>query len=368
VKQEAGARARSIALTLATSVGTVAAASAVGWFLLGRKPIDVVMTFLLGVVVVAVWRGYMASVLTTALSVAAFDYFFTEPYFSFVVTDRRYLLTFAIMLFVALVIGNQTEHLRRSLETTRARDAEIRNERLRNALLSSVSHDLRTPLAVVKGAATALTDPGIELTAERRREYAQAIADEASRIDRVVRNLLDMTKLEAGVLRARKDWHSLEEVIGSALARLEEQLEGRRVKVTIAPDAALAPLDTILIEQVLVNLVENATKYTPAGSPIDVDVRTVTEGTEGVEVAVADVGPGVPPGEEERIFQKFERGADRAPGMGLGLTICRGILAAHDGTLSCAARPGGGAVFRFVLPRPEPPQAPGRLPEIPPEA
>ncbi len=353
--------ARNLPISVAASLGTVVVASFVGWFLLGRRPVDVVMTFLLGVVLVAVWLGYSASVLTAALSVAAFDYVFTPPYFSFFVTDRRWLLTFAVMLIVALVIGNQTEHLRRSIEATKVRDAEIRVERLRNALLSSVSHDLRTPLAVVKGAASALADPTIELAVDRQREYAQTISDEASRIDRLVRNLLAMTKIEAGVMRVKKEWHSIEEAIGTALARLEDQLSDRRVKVTIEPSAALAPFDTILIEQVLVNLVENALKYTPAGSPIDIDARAVEQ---AVEVSVADSGPGVPAGDEERIFRKFERGGNDKPGMGLGLTICRGILAVHEGALWCEPRAGGGAVFRFVLPRTEPPPSQARLPEL----
>jgi two-component system sensor histidine kinase KdpD len=265
------------------------------------------------------------------------------------------------MLIVALVIGNQTEHLRRSIEATKVRDAEIRVERLRNALLSSVSHDLRTPLAVVKGAASALADPSIELSVDRQREYAQTISDEASRIDRLVRNLLAMTKIEAGAMRVRKQWHSIEEAIGTSLARLEDQLSDRLVKVTIAPSAALAPFDEILIEQVMVNLVENASKYTPVGSPIDIDVHPVDQ---GVEVSIADRGPGVPTGDEERIFRKFERGGIDKPGMGLGLTICRGILAVHEGALWCEPRQGGGAVFRFVLPRTESPPSQERLPEI----
>jgi two-component system sensor histidine kinase KdpD len=354
-------RVQRIAVTVAVSAGTTFIAACVGWFVLGRRPVDVVMTLLLGVVLVAVWRGHTASVVTTAFSVAAFDFVFTEPYFSFVVADRRYLLTFTVMLVVALLIGNQTERLRRNIEIAREKDAEIREERLRNALLSSVSHDLRTPLAVLKGAATALVDPAIELTPERQREYAQTISEEADHVDRIVRNLLVMTRLEAGAMRVTKEWHAIEEAIGTALERLNEELGSRRVKVEIAPVAALAPFDTVLIEQVLVNLIENATKHTPSGSPIDIEVHPVDR---GIEVAVSDVGPGVPEGAEERIFGKFERAGSEKPGMGLGLTICRGILTAHDGVLWYEPRPGGGAVFRFVLPRTEPLPSQARLPEL----
>ena len=214
----------SARVTVLASIVTVGLAVAVGWFLLDHRLTDVVMTFLLGVVLMAVWFGYAASLVTTVLSVAAFDFFFTEPYFSFDVYDKRHVLTFAVMLLVALVISNQTEHLRRSISATREREMEIQNERLRNALLSSVSHDVRTPLGVIKGAATALLEQGETLSPERRREYVQAISDEASRVNRLVGNLLDMTSLEAGAMRVRnKEWQPLEEVIGVALGRLEDQ-------------------------------------------------------------------------------------------------------------------------------------------------
>lgn len=362
-------------MAVLASVVTVGLAVAVGWVVLDHRLTDVVMTFLMGVVLMAVWFGYVASLVTTVLSVAAFDFFFTEPYFSFDVYDRRHVLTFAVMLFVALVISDQTEHLRRSIAATREREVEVENERLRNALLSSVSHDLRTPLAVVKGAATALLEQEETLSPERRREYAQAISDEANRVNRLIRNLLDMTSLEAGALRVRKEWLPLEEVIGVALSRLEDQLGARPVNVRIAPDAALAPFDATLLEHVLVNLVENALKYTPSLSPLEINARRVDA---GVEVEVADAGAGVPPGQEERIFTKFHRASDTAVGMGLGLTICRGIVTAHGGRIWCENRPTGGASFRFVLPcgddappmkvLPELPEGAGASPEATPRA
>ena len=344
-KSVSGLRSYGVA-SLATVV-TVGLAVAIGWYFLDRRQTDVLMTLLLGVVLTAVRFGYAASLMTAVLSVLAFDFFFVEPYFSLDVYDGRYILTFAVMFFVALVISNQTEHLRRSLAATRERDIEIENERLRNSLLSSVSHDLRTPLAVVKGAATALLEQEATLPPERRREYLQAISDEASRINRFVRNLLDVTSLEAGALRARTEWQPLEEVIGVALNRMEDQLGARPVRVRIAPDAALAPFDATLIEHVLVNLLENAVKYTPREAPLEINARRVTS---GVEVEVADGGPGIPPGQEEQVFTKFHRAAPAAAGMGLGLTICRGIITTHGGRIWCENRPGGGASFRFVLP------------------
>jgi two-component system sensor histidine kinase KdpD len=359
---DSAAGRRSLPVALLAAVVTVIVGVAIGWFVLDSRPTDVVMTLLLGVVLTALRFGYATSIATTVLSVLAYDYFFTEPIFRLEVYDRRDLLTFAVMLFVALVISNQTERLRRSMAATRAREIEIENERLRNALLSSVSHDLRTPLGVVKGAATALLEQEDTLPQERRREYLQAISDEASRINRFVRNLLDVTSLEAGALRARKEWQPLEEVIGVALNRMEEPLGARPVQVRIDPDAALAPFDATLIEHVLVNLVENATKYTPRESRLEINARRVES---GVEIEVADGGPGIPVGQEEQVFAKFHRATPAAAGMGLGLTICRGIVTAHGGRIWCENRPAGGASFRFVLPWGDGAPKMNVLPEVP---
>jgi two-component system sensor histidine kinase KdpD len=222
----------------------------------------------------------------------------------------------------------------------------METEQMRSSLLSSVSHDLRTPLAVVTGAAsTMLEDTVSDAT---RRELTETILQEAQRLNRLVRNLLDMTRLEAGALRVKKEWQPLEEVVGSALNRLEDALAGRHVETELASDLPLVPLDAVLIEQVLVNLLENALKYTPAGSPIEIRARTRPV---GVEVVVADRGPGIPPGEEQRIFDKFYRApGTQAGGVGLGLAICRGIVLAHGGQLFVLNRAGGGAEFRFQLP------------------
>ena len=346
----------------------VALETAASWWLLGQRGTDIVMIYLLGVVVIAMRFGYVPSLVTIALSVAAFDFFFTVPHFSFAVDDKRYLLTFVIMVFVAFVISNLNERVRRlaarttELALDRARlaeeaqrvHAEIQTERLRNALLSSVSHDLRTPLAVVQGAATALLDGGSASWSPRQLEYLQTISDEADRLNRLVRNLLDMTALQAGALRVRKRWHPLEEVVGVALNRLEESLGSRPVEVRIAEDASLVAADETRLQQVIVNLVENATRYTPTGTPMRIGARRVPA---GVEIEVTDSGPGVPAGQEDAIFEKFHRVASTAGGMGLGLTICRGIVTAHGGTIWCESARPSGASFRFVLPfEGDPPQ------------
>lgn len=317
------------------------------------------MLYLLGVMIIAMRFGYAPSLVASALSVAAFDYFFTVPYFSFAV-NGHFVLTLIIMLVVALVISNLTEGVRRSEARAREQEREAQTERLRNAVLSSVSHDLRSPLAVVMGAATALLHGDDVLPKARRRQYLETISNEASRLNRLVRNLLDMTSLEAGAMRARKEWQPLEEVVGVALNRLEEPLQSRPVKVSISAEASLAPFDALLVEQVLINLVENAIKYTPQEAGIEICTRRVDE---GIEVEVADSGPGVPPGQQEQIFDKFHRSATFGGGMGIGLTICRGIIATHGGRIWCTNRASGGASFRFVLPCDGEPPSVRALPE-----
>jgi two-component system sensor histidine kinase KdpD len=233
----------------------------------------------------------------------------------------------------------------RLADTAQQARIQIETEQLRNSLLSSVSHDLRTPLAVITGSAATLAESGLD--GATRAELLDTIQEEGQRLNRLVRNLLDMTRLQAGALQVKKEWQSMEEVIGSALGRLDARLEGRAVETDVPEDLPMAPFDPILMEQVLVNLLENAIKYTPEGSPIRISARHADK---AIEVSVSDRGPGVPPEDVEKVFEKFFRASERKGGVGLGLTICRGIVTAHGGRLWVEARPGGGAVFRFTVP------------------
>ncbi len=457
--------------------------------------IDAAMLYLLAVVITAARYGRGPSVLAGLLSVAVFDISFVQPYGTFAVTDVRYLLTFVMMLVVALVMGGLTNRVReqasvarlrerrastlyavsrdlagartrpelarvtlrhlqdlfggsvmlilpdvegglgvvaemppqdgdrrdlgvakwvfehgewagRSTQTLPAADAvyvplatpdrvlgvvgmrpeppdrladpsqrhllesllgqaavalertklaeekrvvhlEFEAEQLRTSLLSSLSHDLRTPLAGIEGAASSLAADDGRLTGPTRRELAQTIVDESRRMTRLVANLLDMVRVESGALAVHRGWHVLEEVVGVALLRAGERLAGRPVTTDLPATLPLVPIDDVLIEQVLINLLENAAKYTPAGSPIEISASARRS---EVLVTVADRGPGVPTEESEKIFEKFHRAARGAGGVGLGLAICRGIIKAHGGRLWVDAREGGGAAFRFTLP------------------
>jgi two-component system, OmpR family, sensor histidine kinase KdpD len=261
----------------------------------------------------------------------------------FVAPEQLHLLeTFASQAALAL------ERAALAHEAQRAQ-IQVETERLRNSLLSTVSHDLRTPLAAIAGALSTLREDGATLAPPMRTELIDTAYDESNRLNRLVGNLLEMTRIEAGAVQVRKEWQPLEEVIGAALTRLDRQLGERPLSTALPRDLPLVPLDSVLIEQVLVNLLENAIKYAPPGSSIDI---TATATPTGVTVAVADRGPGLPAGDEQRVFEKFYRvpSATGQGGVGLGLTICRGIVEAHGGRIWAENRAGGGTTFAFTLP------------------
>jgi two-component system sensor histidine kinase KdpD len=237
----------------------------------------------------------------------------------------------------------------------------VEAEQLRSTLLSSVSHDLRTPLAVMKGAASTLVEDDAALSPSTRRDLSQTLLEETERLERLVTNLLDMTRLESGAVRIQKEWQSVEEVVGGALSRIESRLGAREVTSRIPADL-LAPFDGALIEQVLVNLLENAAKHTADGVSIEINAW---RGNGEILIEVADRGRGLPAGEEARIFDKFYRVPSDKPvvGVGLGLAICLAIVTAHGGRIWCENRSDGGASFKFALPLEG--EAPtGKLPEI----
>ena len=225
-----------------------------------------------------------------------------------------------------------------------ARRAQLlaETERLRSSLLSAVSHDLKTPLAAIMGSASEVLREGrLENTAA---SLIENIRDEAERLSRLVNNVIETTRLEAGV-SLQKEPHSLEEVLGSALERLSRRLGDRPVRTDLPEDLPLVPADAVLLEQVFANLIENALLHAPGTAPIEISARRTGE---SVAVEVADRGPGLPPGDQERVFEKFYRG--KPGGAGLGLAISRAVVEAHSGSISASNREGGGAVLRFTLP------------------
>ncbi len=224
---------------------------------------------------------------------------------------------------------------------------------LRAALLSSVSHDLRTPLTTIKTAASSLLQTEVQLDEDVRNHFALAIERESDRLNRLVENLLDMSRIEGGALHPKKVWYPLDEIIYNVLARMQPLLEERMVQKFIPDLLPPVEMDYVQIGQVVTNLLENALRYTPAGSPIIICIQVKGE---QLQASIADRGPGVPLTERERIFDKFYRvyrepqAADADRGSGLGLAVCKGVIEAHNGHIWVEAREGGGSIFCFTLP------------------
>ncbi len=254
-----------------------------------------------------------------------------------------------LLTTLAALIAGAIERIRLS-DQVRQAQVQVEAEKMRSALLSSVSHDLRTPLTGIIGAAGTLIESTDTLSPRVRSDLLQTISDEAERVNRLVGNLLDMTRLESGQVAPSREWLPVEELVGSAVQRCAKRLAGHTVKVNLPDNLPMLHADSVLLEQVLVNLLDNAAKYSPAGS--EIEIAAGADAT-AVTVSVADRGSGVPMDQREYIFDKFVRGQDAAkkPGVGLGLAICRAIVAAHGGRIWVDDRPGGGSVFRFSLPR-----------------
>ncbi|MBI3430972.1 MAG: two-component system sensor histidine kinase KdbD [Hydrogenophilales bacterium] len=263
--------------------------------------------------------------------------------------QARLLETFAAQIALALERVHYVEVAQEAL-------VRMESERLRNGLLSALSHDLRTPLTVLAGLADSLPLAGPPLPPAQA-EIAQAIRAESLRTSTLVSNLLDMTRLQEGHIQLKREWQPLEEVLGAALQTLAIPLARHEVHVDLPADLPLLEFDSVLMERVFCNLLENAAKYTPAGSRIEIGARN--EG-DTVAIIVADDGPGLPPGREESLFEKFTRGQDESAvtGVGLGLAIVRAIVQAHKGTVRAENRPEGGARFVITLPTGDPPAIP----------
>jgi len=261
----------------------------------------------------------------------------------------RLLETFAAQIALALERVHYVEVAQDAL-------VSMESERLRNALLSTLSHDLRTPLTAIVGLSSAIVQQlGDSLPAQR--ELARDLHEEAHRMSSMVSNLLDMARLQSGNVQLNREWQTLEEVVGSALRATSRVLGSRSVRVSLPEDLPLLHFDAVLLERVLVNLLGNAAKYTPTDSPIA--IGAASDG-DAVRVWVDDLGPGLPPGMEDRIFDRFTRGERETsrPGAGLGLALCRAIIHAHGGRIWAENRPGGGARFAFTLPLLKPPAMP----------
>lgn len=310
---------------------------------------DLVALYMLAIVATALRYGRTASVLAAAFSVAAYDFVFVPPYWTLAVTDARHMVTFVTMFVVGLVINELAARLRQREQEARVALLQARTEEMRSTLLSTVSHDLRTPLAAITGAATTLRHDRAHLSETQRADLLEAVCEESERMERLISNLLEMTRLEAGgALDIHAEWVPVEELLSSALGRLDGRIGPRDVKVELQERLPLVYVDPVLMEQVFMNLLDNALKFSPAGT----ELRVAAQASEGtLVVQICDRGPGFGRVSPHVLFEKFVRGEHRGvSGAGLGLAICKALMEAHHGSIRAQAREGGGAVFEVSLP------------------
>lgn len=357
-------------LLAALAAGAVAL---LGAPLLGQFDLaNIAMLFPLAVLFAAIRLGRGPAVFAAFLSVALFDFFFVHPHFTLAVSDLQYLLTFAVLLAVALTTAELAARLRRERDTAEARAEEAaqarlaaESERLRNTLLASLSHDLRTPLTALAGLAESLPLAGPPLPPAQA-ELAEAIRTEALRTHTLARDLLDLARLQSETPRLALDWLAVDELVGSALQARAHALRERALTFDLPEDLPLLRADAVLMERVVCNLIDNAIAHTTARGQI---VLSAQSGAGWLCVSVCDDGCGLPPGREQAIFERFVRaphppGAAAAPtatgdaGTGLGLAIVQAIMAAHGGHVSARNRAGGGACFVLHLPLPPQPERP----------
>lgn len=338
---------------------TVAVASAASWFLQRYVALpNLVLLFMLAVVAVAFGAGARAAMLASVLASLAYAGLYLPIGYLDAAELSQYVVTAIITMAMSLFISQLTTRWRdKALESAeRARELdrlyrytrELETERLRNSVLSALSHDLRTPLAGLIGASSSLMSDEVTLTAEARQALAGLIYDESRRMQALVENLLELARLESGPVTLQQDWQALDEIIGAVVPFWRKQLAPRALTLDLPDDLPLLRFDPRLIERVLVNLLENIGKYTPAETQVTISARAFED---RVELAIADDGPGFHE-DPDQLFQKFYRGdsAGPIPGAGLGLAICRAILEAHEGHISARSAQPHGAVFTLSLP------------------
>lgn len=292
----------------------------------------------------AVWWGLGPSLLAAVMSVVISAYFFYPPLYSFNVSDPQGVLDLGVFMVVAVVTSRLATQAKRSA-------IEIEAERFREALINAISHDLRTPLSAIIGSASALQDSGPHMDARARADLTATIREEADHLNAVIGDVLDLSRIRAGAIRPRLETVELADLVSAALRQTQRSLVARQIAVDLPADLPMVAVDLSLMRRALVNLLENAAKYSSAGAEIRLSARA--EGDQ-VRLDIIDKGIGIDPADLQRIFDRFYRGAKRAsdvPGSGLGLAICRAFVEANAGRVEAMSQGRGtGATFRVTLP------------------
>jgi two-component system sensor histidine kinase KdpD len=325
------------------SAGLVFIMTLLGEFLKRRlEPTNIVMFYLLAVVIAAIRWGQGPAIVTSVLSVLAFDFFLVPPYLTLNVHDFEYLFTFAAFLAVGFIVSTLASKVR-------AHIIQRQTEKLHSALLNSISHDLKTPLVSITGTLSALLDDRSKLDGQQQANLLKTARGEAERLNRLVNNLLDMARTESGVLRISKKPCDLRDFIGASLEQLREKIGSREIKINIPKDMPEVPVDFPYMLKAFLNVIDNALKYSTDASPVEIEAFYTGN---KVRVFVRDHGPGIPREDLGRVFDKFYRArrAPDVPGIGLGLSISKNIVEAHGGHISAESVLGKGAVFIIELP------------------
>jgi two-component system, OmpR family, sensor histidine kinase KdpD len=307
------------------------------------------LIFLLGVLLAGMVLNRGPVLLVAALSALSWNFLFIPPLFTLHIAKFEDALTFATYFIIAITVGSLTAQLKAREHLAAQVQLARESERLRKTLLDCVSHELKTPLAAIGAASQELSRlaPTFQ-DLQMLRELASEIRDGSRRLNRVVDNLLDMNRLESGVIRPKREWCDVRELLQSAVDIERESINGRDIRLDVAEKIPLALLDHTLIEQAVAKLLANAGSHTPARLPIEIDAEYTND---HLLISVSDRGPGIPMEATERLFEKFYRGDDhKTGGLGLGLSIARGLVEAHGGRLTVENRDGGGARFTIRLP------------------
>ena len=350
-------RTHSIIRDGGRAAGILIAATLVGLLFSGLKipEANIIAGYILGGLIISIiTSSWMYSFLASVISVLAFNFLFTIPRFTLRAYDPSYPVTFGIMFLVALITGSLASRMKEYARESAQAAMQIEKEQLRADLLRSISHDLRTPLTSISGNASNLLSNENEFSQETRMQIYGDIYDDSMWLIKLVENLLSVTRIEDGRMDLRMSAELMDEVIAEAMRHTDRNRDGRKIEVSSDEEFILGKMDARLIVQVVINLVDNAVKYTPEGAQI----RIHTGKKDGmVVVSVSDTGPGIPDEQKSKVFDMFYTGTNRAAdgrrSLGLGLGLCRSIIRAHGGEIWVSDNKPQGAVFTFTLPAEE---------------